>query len=217
VPTPDEFPTTGIELTSSSSSGLFKVDAPVWTYRGIAEGLSRLRRFGCSSDRFLSVAEHSVFCSYRASSLWLDAHKGQDVHTAAASLDLLRIVSQQALVHDAAEALLGVDIPAPLKPIMPEMNILEYRLLGMILADLGLPADLHHYVKVADWQQLFIEAESIGLPSAPLFRGYEKHRGVVRDAPPMPLWREEIAGERWLARFMELFPGIDVDEPRHAR
>lgn len=76
----------------------------------IAHALSLLCRFGGHCERFYSVAEHSVLCSYMV--------------PPEAAFD--------ALMHDATEAYL-VDLPSPVKHSLPEYKSMEEVLWCVIL------------------------------------------------------------------------------------
>lgn len=84
--------------------------------RDIAHALSMICRFGGHSERFYSVAEHSINVSMLASECPL-----------------------RALLHDASEAYLG-DIPRPIKSMMPEYVVAEKRLQTVIYETFEQPA-----------------------------------------------------------------------------
>ncbi len=81
----------------------------------IAHALSLLCRYGGHSSRFYSVAEHCVLVSHKC--------------------------GLHGLLHDAAEAYL-LDIPRPVKALMPEYKWAEERVIVAIYEALGvtLPA-----------------------------------------------------------------------------
>lgn len=92
----------------------------------IAHALSMLCRFGGHCDRFYSVAEHSIYVSQfsQEHALW-------------------------GLLHDASEAYL-VDIPRPLKRLMPDYRIIEAGVQFAICKAFGLPAEMPAQVERAD-------------------------------------------------------------------
>lgn len=100
----------------------------------IAHALSHICRFTGHCARFYSVAEHCVHAS--------------------------RLVPPEdafaALMHDAAEAVLG-DVSKPLKSLLPDYKRIERRVDRAIFAQFGLPDEPPPSVKTADRQMLGIE------------------------------------------------------------
>lgn len=104
------------------------------TIGDIAHALSNICRFTGHVHRFYSVAEHSVLASYLV--------PPEDAFAA--------------LMHDAAEAVLG-DVSKPLKSLLPDYRRIEDRVERAIFAKFGLPTELPASVKIADRQMLGIE------------------------------------------------------------
>lgn len=100
----------------------------------IVQGLSNLCRFAGQTRRFYSVAEHSIRVAAQ-----LPPH--------------LRL---QGLLHDATEAYV-VDLPSPIKTLLPEYKALELGVWQAISKNFGLPAELHPDVLAAD--RLLLEYE----------------------------------------------------------
>lgn len=102
----------------------------------IAHALARQCRFGGHCITFYSVAQHSLLIAN-----WL-AKEGFD-----------RRAQLHGLLHDAAEAYV-VDIPKPLKPLIPQHAVIEDQVLKVIQEAFGLPpmghAGLPECVKRAD-------------------------------------------------------------------
>lgn len=103
----------------------------------IAHSLSMLCRFGGHTNRFYSVAEHSVHVS--------------------------KLVPKsrrlEALLHDAAEAYL-VDIPTPIKNYMPNYKRMEDHLLRVIYQKFGISTSGDYGpIHYADRQMLLAEKE----------------------------------------------------------
>lgn len=121
----------------------------------IAHALARICRYGGHTERFYSVAEHSVHVS--------------------------RIVAPElklgALLHDAAEAYLG-DIPRPIKysAAMAGWREAEARLESVIGERFGIPFPMHPSVKKIDDRMIIDEwaalmpatTEDIGVTGKPL-------------------------------------------------
>lgn len=104
----------------------------------IAHALSNLCRFGGHVNRFYSVAQHSVLCSRMAP----DEHK------------------LEALLHDASEAYL-VDMPSPIKAMLPDYKAMEHNIELVIAAKFNLPSPLSPVVKIIDRRMLITEAAEL--------------------------------------------------------
>lgn len=100
----------------------------------IAHALSNQCRFGGHTLQFYSVAEHCLLVSEMV----------PDKHRLAA------------LLHDASEAYL-VDIPTPVKQMLPEYYTIEYRLMEVIAEKFGFDFPLHEHI--ADADNTILEAE----------------------------------------------------------
>lgn len=140
----------------------------------IAHGLSHLCRFAGHTREFYSVAEHSVYVA----NLCPPEHR------------------LWGLLHDAAEAYC-VDVPRPLKRMVPYYREIEERVMAAICARFGLPAEIPACVKRADDIMLATEGRDLcapgweqwGLPVQPL------PERMMRPLPP------EKARELFLAKF----------------
>jgi len=104
----------------------------------IAHALSNICRYGGHSDKFYSVAEHSVLVSRLVPS-----------HLALT-----------ALLHDASEAFVG-DMPSPLKALFPDYKALEERIQASISKQFGMVFPFPAEVKLADKQAYKAEREQI--------------------------------------------------------
>jgi 5'-deoxynucleotidase YfbR-like HD superfamily hydrolase len=109
--------------------------------KDIAHALSNLCRFGGHSHKFYSVAQHSV----RVSKLLPKEYK------------LL------GLLHDATEAYL-VDVPRPVRQLLPAYDVLEKRVWQAIALHYKLPLELQLIVKQADDAVLAAEFEELMPP-----------------------------------------------------
>lgn len=104
----------------------------------IAHALSMQCRFGGHSNRFYSVAEHSLLVSSLlppALRLW-------------------------GLLHDAAEAYV-IDLPRPLKRCLPGYCEIEDRVLAAVAERFGLALPMPAAVKAADEAMLMAEAGQV--------------------------------------------------------
>lgn len=101
----------------------------------IAQALSQQCRFAGQTSRFYSVAEHSVLVSRQ----FADPE--------------LRMVG---LLHDATEAYI-LDLPKPLKELLPAYEEYEDRLWKVIAAKYGLPDVIPEAVHEVDMRMLLTE------------------------------------------------------------
>jgi hypothetical protein len=152
-----------------------------FTIHTIAHHLSNLCRFAGATIEFYSVAQHCVLVS----------HLVPTPHALAG------------LLHDATEAFM-VDIPRPLKLLLPDYKTIEARVERAVLARFGLPYPMATEVHYADRVALFIEQRDLMAP--------HDHRTwqwiddltddpgypVIEPAPP------KVARELFLARYAEL-------------
>ncbi len=104
----------------------------------IAHHLSNLCRFAGATRTFYSVAQHAVLVS-----------------------ELLPLELKLAgLNHDDAEAFL-VDIPRPLKQLLPDYKRIEERVEREVLRRFDLPYPMHELVHTADRLALYIEQRDL--------------------------------------------------------
>lgn len=101
----------------------------------IAHALAHQCRFAGHTSRFYSVAEHSVLVSQQFAN------------------PELRMLG---LLHDATEAYI-LDLPKPLKELLPEYTAFEDRLWRTIAAKFGLPAEIPPEVHDIDRRMLITE------------------------------------------------------------
>ena len=115
----------------------------------IAHALSRMPRFGGHLPHFYSVAQHSM--------------------CVANLVDKQHALS--ALLHDASEAYL-MDIPSPIKALLPNYKEIENGLMEVISKKFGFEWPMPDEVKEADkkrleweWDNLMLKGQNFTLPS----------------------------------------------------
>ena len=135
----------------------------------IAHSLSMQCRFAGHLPKFYSVAQHSVQCSFMVAPKF----------------------KLQALLHDASEAYL-LDIPSPVKNLIPFYKQAENKLMDMIADKFGFTYPLQEPVEAADKQMLQFEWDYIMLRK-PLF-----------DNTWDIQWPQNYAKTRFLAEYYKL-------------
>jgi hypothetical protein len=136
----------------------------------ISHALSKLCRYGGHCIRFYSVAEHCV-------------------HVASKAPDSLKLV---ALMHDAAEAYI-VDVPRPVKHLLPQYKAIEERLEAAIAVRFGLVWPFPEEIKRLDNAILADEREqNMGQPPRP-WMARESLGVMLRFWPPQQAAYEFIS------------------------
>lgn len=102
----------------------------------IAHALSNIPRWGGHSPEFYSVAQHSLHCLQ-----------------AAKKLGYSRQMQLEALMHDAHEAYL-LDMPKPIKNLLPDYQVLEKKVDAVIRKKYGLVDEMPKKVKDIDYMIL---------------------------------------------------------------
>lgn len=145
----------------------------------IAHALSLLCRYGGHVDRFYSVAEHCVLMSEAVP----------------------ENLALTALLHDATEAYI-VDMPRPVKRLLPEYLELEEHVWYAITDRFGLDRDftLPNLVKEADNRILLTERAAL--------MSNTRFAWSVEDLEPLPVtitgWKPEKAEDAYLRRLQQL-------------
>ncbi|MGH1343814.1 MAG: hypothetical protein ACRBN8_19815 [Nannocystales bacterium] len=161
--------------------------------RDIAHSLGLLCRFAGHCSRFYSVAEHSVHCA----TLLLPGG---------------RALAREGLMHDSHEAYM-IDLPSPLKRLLPGYRKLEGVVEVAVRARFGLPRGIHPAVKATDRVLFHQEAASLHEPPPRL-----REPGLPDESPPLTgfpdrewtphCWSSQEAASRFLGMFRDLFPEV---------
>jgi 5'-deoxynucleotidase YfbR-like HD superfamily hydrolase len=143
----------------------------------IAHALSMICRFGGHCMRFYSVAEHSYWMAKQASrpnKLW-------------------------ALLHDATEAYM-VDLPRPIKEILPDYKIAETNLMKKICERFELPQEMPAEIKKLDNAILRSEFEEnmTFVPDDLPFTSYSMNVNFQ-------YWEPQKAEEKFLEMFFSIY------------
>lgn len=155
----------------------------------IAHALSHQCRFGGAVREFYSVAQHSVLVSRavpQADALW-------------------------GLLHDASEAYL-VDVPSPVKKMLPDYRVLEQKVMNAICTAFGLQLAKPASVTEADMALLLTERDALRNPPIEPWIGEDTPRRFDIYYTP---WNPREAKALFLHRFESLFRRPPV--ARHAR
>ena len=139
----------------------------------IAHALSQLCRFAGHTNRFYSVAQHSIIVAQNVS----------PQHTL------------YGLLHDAAEAYM-VDMPKPLKDMLPEYKVIEKRLETVIFKRFGLyDAVIPNEVDAIDKRLVYTEAIELGL----------RPQLWCDNITPLPVTIEPVAPEQAKELFLTMY------------
>lgn len=165
-----------IQLFSGIDFYFLEPDTEKVLLSDIAHTLSLLCRFGGHCREFYSVAEHSVRCSYVAPPEY----------------------AYEALMHDATEAYL-VDMPRPIKNVLPGYKEIETNLDKVIRSKFGLPEVMSKQVHHADNVMLATERRDL-MPNTvtPWVWLPEPYGPTIKPMPP------HEAEEWFLQRYKEL-------------
>jgi len=128
-----------IRTNSGLYINVFEPTPDMISIEDIAHALSFMPRFGGHLDKFYSVAQHSVYCSFMVESI-------ED--------------KKAALLHDASEAYM-MDIPSPIKAKLPTYKHYENGLMEVIAKKFDFQYPLSKEVKRTDGEALLLEWENL--------------------------------------------------------
>jgi uncharacterized protein len=148
--------------------------------RDIAHALAHQCRFSGHVREFYSVAEHSVMVS----------------------LEVTQKYALAGLLHDAAEAYL-VDLPTPIKHLLPVYAKMEEKLFGVIARKFFVPTVIAPVIKWADRRILEMEARALMNGSLKGWRMMLGFESPIIEALSRPLPPNE-AELLFLTRFKDL-------------
>ena len=151
----------------------------------IAHALSHICRFAGHTTRFYSLAQHSVLVSR--------------------ALPIPEDIALQGLLHDATEAYM-VDLPRPLKRMLPAYQRLENDIWKVIARRFRLPEELSPEVKLADNKMLVTEARNI-LVEHPGNAWWREPHWPAPYKMSIPEWTPEEAKQHFLNDFRYLMEG----------
>lgn len=158
-------------------------ETSIFSIEDIGHALSHLCRFAGQCREFYSVAQHCVLVS-------------RLVPTEIALFGLL---------HDAAEAFM-VDIPRPLKQLLPDYKSIEAKVERAVLERFGAPYPMDPLIHTADRVALFIEQRDLMPPNDgkwPWIDDIRDDPGYARIWPLEP----RFAKTQFLNRYHELVDG----------
>jgi len=173
--------TASIQTITGSYFQFLKPEEHDYPIHEIAHSLSQLCRYTGHTQRFYSVAQHSVHVSKL-----VPAH-----------LALL------GLLHDASEAYLG-DVTSPLKRLLPEYRVIEDATEAAIAKVYDLPHPMPPEIRKADLTMLLTEKRDLMLRHP----DDKVHWPEYPDISPLPgvvmPWTSEFARDAFLRRYYEI-------------
>lgn len=174
-----------IPTNSGHNIDLGDFSKALFDIQDIAHSLSNICRFTGATQRFFSVAQHSIMvCDIVPPKFKLAA-----------------------LLHDASEAYLG-DFSAPMKRMFPDFKMLENKIERAIFETFGLDFPLHPWIKFADLIALATEQRDL-MPLSSMDWAYNANIPIL--AKRIDPWTPNEAKAHFLARFDELIATRDQD------
>lgn len=149
-----------------------------FTIEDVALSLSHICRYGGQVGKFYSVAQHAYYVSYA-------------VEDKRYELD--------ALCHDNVEAFM-VDVPTPLKMLLPDYKALEAVHEAEMFSRFGLQYPMHDSVHKADQAVFVAEVRDI----KPANEHWDRYAHITPYDGQITPWTSEKARRMFLLRFYEL-------------
>lgn len=151
-----------------------------FTIEDIALSLSNLCRYSGQVEKFYSIAQHCYHVSYAVDQEY--------------ALD--------GLLHDAVEAFM-VDIPTPLKVLLPDYKALEQKHEAEMFKRFGLEFPMNAAVHKADKELLCAEVRDMK-PANP---HWDQFASDVTHIPHIEPWTSYMARKMFLKRYYQLTGG----------
>lgn len=164
LPVENLYTPNSIRTVSGKYFDITKMDPETIDINDIAHALSFQPRFSGHLPVFYSVAQHSVMCAIHVTNNY----------------------KLEALMHDASEAYL-VDIPSPIKALLPDYKALEDKLNKVIAEKFGITYPFSDTLKAIDRDMLIYEWE-----------------GVMLELNPVECWTPERAKKEFLDMYNQL-------------
>lgn len=154
----------------------------------IAHNLAHLCRWGGGTREFYSVAQHSLHVLELLPQV-IRVFGGE----------LTREIELAALLHDAAEAYMGADLPRPIKRRLWAFKRAEEEILHVVYRAFGLPVSLTDLdlIHRADYQLMLVEARDIT-------RAGQYHEPPAVDYEIASCWPPWVAREAFATKLLGL-------------
>lgn len=163
-------------------------DQPVFNILDISHALSLCARYNGHTEKFYSVAEHSVLVANLMVRLFPKENP------------------LEGLLHDATEAYLS-DVPAPFKQHLPDWRQFDCDLEAKLRVWAGFTSPRPEAVKTCDWLALFIEANQLLPSGGDCFADPEKLRPWALDLAndfTIYAWEPEQAERNFRIRYQDI-------------
>lgn len=167
-----------IRLAGGTYFDFLNPDGSEYTIEDVAHALSLINRFNGHTDRFYSVAQHSVLASEHVRAGW----------------------EYEALMHDAPEFVVG-DMTRPLSELCPDYKALKKRIEASVCRRFEVLYPFPPVIHEIDIRMLRTEQEQLMDAGNDVW-------GITQGVEPIPVrlmsWSPEHARKRFLERYHEL-------------